>query len=87
MNLKPMGEQRKPSFAFTCKKCERHLMAGQQADQGREVYADLDGEPFKTYYCADCVEICHECGEPMVIVSMVYCCENHHLFERRVKTA
>lgn len=35
-------------FQCTCLMCERHFWS-------TEVFADLDGAPFKSYYCQGCV--------------------------------
>lgn len=35
-------------FVFTCLAC------GRRADNTEEWFADLDGEPFKAYYCQPC---------------------------------
>lgn len=44
----------KPAFLVTCKLC------GKKAYSNEIMwYADLDGEPFKVYYCADCYDIVH----------------------------
>ena len=38
-----------PPFGVTCCKCQK------RTESDRDVYADLDGEPFKAYYCSGCV--------------------------------
>jgi hypothetical protein len=50
-----------PAFRTKCICCDKSLTAGTQGldSFGRlltdKVFADLDGEPFKAYYCEDCV--------------------------------
>lgn len=39
-------------FYFTCIKCAFHGLSYKV----KEVWADLDGEPFKAYYCEICVK-------------------------------
>jgi hypothetical protein len=52
-----------PAITVECLACHRHAVAGDQsyksASQGEEcqpeiVYADLDGEAYRAYYCAEC---------------------------------
>lgn len=28
-------------------------------------------------------EVCQECGKPMQMTTITYCCDNHHLFEKQ----
>jgi hypothetical protein len=52
-----------PAFSVTCLNCKKGFMAGSPGIDrfGREttskIYADLDGEPFKAYYCEPCSNI------------------------------
>jgi len=46
-------------FTITCHACGRRAVAGDKAEEYRDrvpgpVFADLDGEPFKAYYCSEC---------------------------------
>jgi hypothetical protein len=47
-------------FTCTCKGCERRMVGGTVGllpfSTQRPVYADLDGEPFKAYYCEPCAD-------------------------------
>ena len=60
MNLKLVTG---PAFRTNCRKCGKGVEAG----DNHTVYADLDGEAFKAYYCADCVNAkqCNRCKRPM----------------------
>jgi len=40
-------------FSVRCVACRQHMTAG-NTTHGQAVYADLDGAPFKDYYCAVC---------------------------------
>lgn len=40
-------------FSITCEGCRNRFIAGNKPS-GTAVYADLDGAPFKAYYCAMC---------------------------------
>jgi hypothetical protein len=40
-----------PVFLVTCIKCGKKVMSDIQP-----TYADLDGKPFKDYYCFKCVD-------------------------------
>lgn len=42
-------------FIVFCLKCGKKQYAG-DVDGQKPVYADMDGEPFKAYYCSECVE-------------------------------
>jgi hypothetical protein len=48
MNLQPITP-RKPSIRVPCYKC------GKWEDSGTG-FADLDGEPFQTFYCKACAD-------------------------------
>jgi len=37
---------------FICKRCEKRMVLSKAHPP---IYADLDAEAYKTYYCADCV--------------------------------
>jgi len=37
-----------PVFQVTCIACGRKMLSNQEP-----IYADLDGEPFRDYYCAE----------------------------------
>lgn len=51
MNLQPVPVAPSGPLAFTCCRC------GTRANQFHgTVYADLEGEPFKDYYCAKCAK-------------------------------
>lgn len=51
MNLQPVSVAASGPATFTCCHC------GVKADQSHgTVYADLEGEPFKDYYCAKCAK-------------------------------
>jgi hypothetical protein len=53
MKLIELKDQKKPAFGFTCLSCNGRF----QTDLCRFVFADLDGEPFKAYYCEHCAGI------------------------------
>ena len=38
---------------FTCVKCGKQMVLSKAEDP---IYADLDGEPFKAYYCTKCAQ-------------------------------
>jgi hypothetical protein len=46
MNLQKVYPE-KPHFYYTCTKCDKTRYGN--------AYADLDGDPFKSYYCSGCV--------------------------------
>jgi hypothetical protein len=56
MNLQPLSG---PPFGFNCVRCaarRRHVVGPVvYRDDDPHARADLDGEPFKTYVCGDCV--------------------------------
>ena len=47
MNLQPAYPN--GNFTATCKKCNKRMTADEPK------FADLEGEPFNAYYCAECV--------------------------------
>lgn len=50
-NFQPVSIAVSGPLVFTCCQC------GRRVTQGREtVWADLNGEPFRAYYCQDCME-------------------------------
>jgi hypothetical protein len=46
MNLQPINPPLKDGQRLICVKC----------NEWKAIFADLDGEPFKAYYCADCAQ-------------------------------
>lgn len=50
MNLQPMDNSRFAAY-FICCQCGKRMVLSRAEPT---IYADLDGEPFKAYYCADC---------------------------------
>lgn len=49
MNLKPVNPK-SPAFNARCYRCGK-------LTQSKDLYADLDGAPFKAYYCRECTQI------------------------------
>ncbi len=43
------------SFLCSCNRCEKRMWVDKH--NGNKVYADLDGESFKAYYCEECADI------------------------------
>jgi uncharacterized protein YlaI len=52
MNLQRMNDDRYAAY-FICLDCGKRLVLSRAEPP---IYADLDGEPFKAYYCPDCAE-------------------------------
>ena len=50
MNLQPMDKSRFAAY-FICKGCDKRMVLSRAEPT---IYADLDGEPFKAYYCEQC---------------------------------
>lgn len=57
MRLEPCDSG--PTFWVRCRKCGRKAQGGKATERGAgwAAFADLDGEPFVDYYCADCVNL------------------------------
>lgn len=61
MNLQPVTGQ---AFGTQCCACQKHVIGGDEpytakwrggvTDTPDNVFADLDGEPFRAYYCEAC---------------------------------
>jgi hypothetical protein len=57
------------AFYAECQECHRRLLFGEQGHgdtSNCKGWADLDGEPFKAYYCEDCVK-----GKPEIPSGMI----------------
>lgn len=52
MNLQPVTG---PIMTFVCCKCGTRTTNAPGREGQPQVYADLEGEPFKAYYCAECL--------------------------------
>jgi hypothetical protein len=49
-------------FTITCVGCGHKAVAGDNSENWRDripgpVYADLDGDPYKAYYCNECAVV------------------------------
>jgi len=51
MNLKPIFPT-KPPFYFSCCACGKRTAS--ESETGPQPRADLDGKPFRDYYCGPC---------------------------------
>ena len=54
MNLRPINPK-DPRFTFQCRRCGG-------ASDSHSGYADLDGDPFRAYYCRTCAVRCEHPG-------------------------
>ena len=50
MNLKPVNPEPQPGQRLLCASCGK-------MKEARKMFADLDGEPFKAYYCSECTQV------------------------------
>lgn len=50
MRLAPITSAKETPFTFTCHRC----MKNYRSDTNPEARADLDGAPFRAYYCPPC---------------------------------
>jgi len=48
-----------PSFYCQCLRCKKNLYHPED-----EVFADLEGEPFKAYYCEECSRVLQQDEKP-----------------------
>lgn len=53
MNLQPINPPLKQDQRLICVSC----------NQWRAIFADLDGQPFRDYYCAECAEQLKEANQ------------------------
>jgi hypothetical protein len=53
MNLQPINPPLRDGQYIQCCKCRK---------MSHDVMADMDGEPFRAFYCAACLRICTNCG-------------------------
>ena len=56
MNLRPVAPL--PTFRCVCITCGKAMLSSKEV-----VFADLEGEPFKAYFCARCASEPH--GSPL----------------------
>lgn len=59
MNLQPMDASRFAAY-FICKGCGKRMVLSRAEPP---IYADLDGEPFKAYYCLACAQKLREASQ------------------------